>query len=617
MSTVSARKGIGSIYYKDGTSDGTTFRVWAPFATEVSVGIKTAGDPMNAYATYPLSSEGNDYWSADVAEAKLNNRYRYLIKGPFTVAEGQWRTDPYCRYVEDNDNGDGIICIDDFNWGTEAFYLPPLNELVIYEVHVASFRNEDDAVGDFGTLINKLDYLQDLGINAIEILPIFGFPGDYSWGYNPDYPFDIESNYGSPSTFKRLIHEAHKRGIAVILDVVYNHFGQYEFGDEELDYCLGRFDGWYENNKNGIYFYNNWRSKTAFGSRPDYGREAVREFIKDNVMMWLEEYRIDGLRFDSTVNIRNVEGRNNDAANDIAEGWLLMQKVNNEKNHRQPWKYTIAEDLQDNEWITKETYNRGAGFNAQWDSYFFWTLNRAITAVSDEARNMHEVQDIIQHTFQGDAFKRVIYINNHDECGSLNNKYRLSDRIWLGHADSWFVRKRYTLAIAIVLTTPGVPMFFQGDEFLESGQWSDQKPLDWDKREQFSGIWNLYQSLIRLRRNWFNNTRGLKGQHVNVFHVNDTAKVIAYHRWEKGDKGDDVIVVANFANRSYDSYTIGFPQEGVWHVRFNSDWNGYSHDFDNHPGYDTTAVKADNKKDGLNYVGNVGIGAYSVLILSQ
>jgi hypothetical protein len=85
--------------------------------------------------------------------------------------------------------------------------------------------------------------------------------------------------------------------------------------------------------------------------------------------------------------------------------------------------------------------------------------------------------------------------------------------------------------------------------------------LDWDEKEQFSGIWNLYQSLIRLRRNWFNNTRGLSGQHVNVFHVNDTDKVIAYHRWQNGGKGDDVIIVANFGNRSYDSYTIGFQEK--------------------------------------------------------
>ena len=125
----------------------------------------------------------------------------------------------------------------------------------------------------------------------------------------------------------------------------------------------------------------------------------------------------------------------------------------------------------------------------------------------------------------------------------------------------------------------------------------------------------MYRDLIRLRRNWFNNTAGLRGQHVNVFHLNDTEKVIAYHRWENGGLGDDVVIVANFADRSYDSYTIGFPSGGEWKVRFNSDWNGYSTVFGNQPGYNTTARYGD--FDNMPFHGDVGIGCYTCLILSQ
>ena len=198
---------------------------------------------------------------------------------------------------------------------------------------------------------------------------------------------------------------------------------------------------------------------------------------------------------------------------------------------------------------------------------------------------------------------------------AINNGFRLCDRIWMGHADSWVVRKRYALAAAIVLTAPGIPMIFQGDEFLEWGSWDPAGTLDWNKRNQFSGIWNLYQSLFQLRRNWLNNTAGLRGQYINVFHVNDCDKVIAYHRWQNSGPGDDVVVVANFANTSYNSYTIGFPRAGNWYVRFNSDWNGYGNDFGNQPGYDTTA--AGGWTDDLPFAGNIGIGPYSVLILSQ
>jgi 1,4-alpha-glucan branching enzyme len=158
-------------------------------------------------------------------------------------------------------------------------------------------------------------------------------------------------------------------------------------------------------------------------------------------------------------------------------------------------------------------------------------------------------------------------------------------------------------------------MIFQGQEFLESGYFSDQNPLDWTKQQTFSGILTMYRDMIRLRRNWFNNTAGLKGQSLNVFHVNDAAKVIAFHRWDRGGPGDDVIVVVNVANQSYNSYTIGFPRGGLWKVRFNSDWNGYSSDFGNQLSYDTTAGQPG--RDGMPFSGNVGIGPNTAIILSQ
>jgi 1,4-alpha-glucan branching enzyme len=232
---------------------------------------------------------------------------------------------------------------------------------------------------------------------------------------------------------------------------------------------------------------------------------------------------------------------------------------------------------------------------------------------------MEDLRDAITHSFDGDAFKSLSFFNNHDQCAQINNNFRLTDRIWMGHADSWVVRKRYTLAAAVLFTSPGIPMIFQGDEFLEWGSWDPSREIDWTKRQTFTGIWDCFQSLIRLRRNWFNNTNGLRGQFVNFFHINNQDKMIAYHRWENGGPGDDVLIVANFANRSFVSYTIGFPRAGTWFVRFNSDWNGYSADFSNQAGYDTSAgnPSGDAGRDGLPYQGNIGIGPYSVLILSQ
>jgi 1,4-alpha-glucan branching enzyme len=603
----SNRPGMGSIPYQDGGQSGTTFRVWAPFASQIWV----AGsfNSWNPSAT-PLASEQNGYWSADVATANTGSLYRYVIAGRF-IAGVQWRTDPYAKHVEDNTSGDGVIVEDKFDWENQSFNMPSWNELVIYELHVASF-NRGATPGTFDSIKEKLDYLKDLGINAIQIMPISGFPGKYSLGYNPALPFDLESNYGSPQEFKGLVKAAHAKGIAIVLDVVYNHFGP-----DDLDTSLWRFDGWSENGKGGIYFYNDDRSRTAFGDRPDYGRGEVRQFIRDNALMWLEEYRLDGLRFDSTVNIRNIYGNNNDPSNDLPDGWSLMQWINNEIDNRMPWKITIAEDLQNNTWINRNTGAGGAGFDSQWGSFFYYSVFDAIKVPNDADRNMDSIRDAILNRFEGDAWKRVIYSENHDEVASINRKARLPEVISPGNADSWFARKRSTLAAALVFTSPGIPMIFQGQEFLEWGSWSDSGGLDWSKKNRFSGIWDLYQTLIRLRRNWFNNTRGLRGQFVNVHHVHNDNKVVAFHRWDNGGAGDDVVVVVNMSDRSYGSYTIGFPQGGTWYVRFNSDWNGYSPDFGNFPSYTTSAGNGLGGRDGMPFAGNIGIGPYTVLILSS
>jgi 1,4-alpha-glucan branching enzyme len=130
------------------------------------------------------------------------------------------------------------------------------NELVIYEMHVGTFHVKDEGRGGtFDTAIEKLPYLRELGINAVELMPVAEFSGDFSWGYNPAHPFAVESIYGGPDGLKRFIKAAHQHGIAVIVDVVYNHLGP-------SDLSLWQFDGWHENGKGGIYFYNDHRSHT-------------------------------------------------------------------------------------------------------------------------------------------------------------------------------------------------------------------------------------------------------------------------------------------------------------------------------------------------------------------
>jgi 1,4-alpha-glucan branching enzyme len=390
--------------------------------------------------------------------------------------------------------------------------------------------------------------------------------------------------------------------------VVYNHFGP---GD--LD--LWRFDGWSSADHNGgIYFYDNNRSHTAWGdTRPDYGRPEVRQYIRDNALFWLNKYRMDGLRFDSVVNIRNRDGNNNDPATDLPDGWSLLQWINDDIRSSQPWKITIAEDLQNNDWITRVTSAGGAGFGSQWDAGFVHPIRQAIITTNDADRDMGAVSEALSRRYNEAAVQRVIYTESHDEVA--NGHARVPEEIWPGNAGSWYSRKRSTLGAALVFTAPGIPMIFQGQEFLEDGYFQDSVPLDWAKLAIFAGIQLLYRDLIRLRRNWFDQTRGLRGQNISVHHVNQVDKLIGFHRWENGGAGDDVIVVANFAHQGYDSYSLGFPRGGLWRVRFNSDWQGYSSDFSNHPGFDALAEPG--SQDQMGFHASIGIGPYSVLILSQ
>jgi 1,4-alpha-glucan branching enzyme len=215
-----------------------------------------------------LVSEENGHWGVNVEEAKVGNEYKFYLKTPFGEF---YRNDPYAMQMN-RSHGNGIIYSHtDFNWENDGdFQMPSWNELVIYEMHIGTFNvKKNNEVGDFYSVIEKLEFLRDLGINAIEVMP-----GARSWGYNASQPFAVETDYGGADGFKTFIKEAHKMGIAVIFDVVYNHFGP-----SDLD--IWQLDGWSENDGGGIYFYNDWRREMPWGdSRTDYGRSEVRDYIK-------------------------------------------------------------------------------------------------------------------------------------------------------------------------------------------------------------------------------------------------------------------------------------------------------------------------------------------------
>ena len=410
--TTAKHSGMGAIP----NAKGVTFRVWAPHAEKVYV-TGTFNDWSKTLT--PLFSEKNGYWSTEVSEAKIGDEYRYLIHGPKGPLS---RIDPYVRKVT-NATGNGIIYDPKaFDWGDNKFQIASWNELVIYEMHVGTFHvKEEGHPGTLDSAIEKLSYLQELGINAVGVMPVMEFSGDFSWGYNPSHPFAVESIYGGPDAFKRFVKAAHEHGIAIVVDVVYNHFGP-----SDLD--LWQFDGWSENDKGGIYFYNDRRSHTPWGeTRPDYGRAEVRQYLRDNALMWLEEYHVDGLRWDAITYIKNIEGNEANPANDIPEGWSLMQWINEEIQRRFPGKISIAEDMKANAWVTKDVGTGGGGFNAQWDSEFVNPVRQAVISRDDKLRDLGAVSKAIKYRYDLDVFRRVIYTESHDEVA--NGRARVPEEI--------------------------------------------------------------------------------------------------------------------------------------------------------------------------------------------
>lgn len=562
---------------------GYAFRVWAPHASAVSVVGDFNGWNPEAGGMQP---EGNGNWYAEVPGAQMWQEYQLLVSNG---ERSFHRIDPRALAVT-NSVGNGMLYDHGaFDWEGDDFTPPRQHETVIYETHIGSFvATENGRPANLGDLIGKLDYLVGLGVNAIELMPLMEFAGDYSWGYNPAHIFAVESSYGGPDALKTFVREAHKRGMAVYIDVVYNHFGP-------SDLSIWQFDGWSENGKGGIYFYNDHRSATPWGdTRPDYGRQEVRDFILDNARMWLRDYHADGLRLDMTPYMRRVDGTHGD---EIPQGWEVMRQIGEMVRSEFPRHLVIAEDLHGVAAVTS-TQADGAAMHAQWDNQFVHPVREALIVLDDAHRSMEAVARAITHEYQH-PFDRVIYTESHDEVS--NGKARITSEVRGDNPSGWNAQKRATLGAALVLTAPGLPMLFQGQEFLEDEWFRDTVPLDWERAWAFRDITQMFRDLVRMRLNRDGGTAGLSGPHTTIAAADEEANLLAYVR-STGD-GQHNLVAMNLS-----AHAVQRPVElpgGLWRVRFNSDARTYSQLFGDHHTPDIDA------RDGH---GTLDIGPYSVVV---
>jgi len=550
---------LGAVVEKTpgGRVKSVTFRVWAPNAESVHV-IGTFND-WNTRRNAMRKENASGVWSLEVRAAKPGDEYLYLINGELE------RKDPRARQVSACEQRSVVYDADAFDWGDAA---PPaqsggIGGLVIYQLHPGTFHDldpADDAPGTLRDAAAKLGHLAEMGVNCVLLMPVNEFGGRHSWGYNPSDQFAVENAYGGPDALKEFVKAAHDRGIAVHLDIVHNHYGP-----ENLS--LWQFDGYGGGEtKAGIYFYeDDERGSTPWGPRPDFGRPEVREFIADQVRMWFDEYRIDGLRWDSTVNIRAVS----DGAVENPDGGQMLERIARMIRRDYPGKISVAED------------SVGDGrFDASWE-YGFHGVDRdgvvpQLLRSSDAARRVEEIGRRVESDL---GFRRVIYTENHDETGKLNGKRRLITEVSEHDPHGLKARRKSALAAVLTLTSPGVPLLFMGQELLEPREFHDSNPLDWQRGEDSFRSFLLHRDLVHLRRNLGGASKALTGVHTRVVLADEDRKLLAFSRHLPGEPGEDLMVVLNFSGDRLERVPVKFPRSGTWSVLLNTDDVRYGREF--------------------------------------
>lgn len=551
------------------TGGGAAFKVWAPTRSSANVRGTFNGWGL----TNPLSKVGEYFVGRVTSGVQDSSEYKFFFNNSV------WNTDPRARGLNPLGGNYNAYVRDPFRyaWTHPGFQTPPLDELVIYQLHVGTFAGRNDPVPGAAFPSRYLDvaarvgHLADLGVNAVLINPFTEFPGDESAGYNPITQFSPEWKYGTPDHLKAMVDSLHGRGIAVLLDIVWNHFSV-------TDNFLWNYDGSQQ-------WFDTPAVDTPWGAQADFDRAAVRDYFVHSMHHWLEEFRLDGFRMDATEFMKNTAQG--------AAGYALMQRMNDEMDNRWADKVAIAEQLPDDAWITRPTGLGGAGFDAQYHDAFTDNLRQEIFDAALGDPEMWKVRNVIVGSGTYLSGRNVVnYVELHDEAWPSSGGQRLAKTIdTTAPHDDAFARGRSTLAQGLVLLAPGVPAFLMGGEWLEDTDFGANfaNRIDWSKKTTYAGQVAFFRKVIGLRTT----LPALRaGQPVNVFHVNEAGNVLAFRRWD--EQGNPVVVIANFSNGDYPSYRIGMPLAGGWVEVVNSQSAVYGGNGLDNPGVRATdAIPAD------------------------
>jgi 1,4-alpha-glucan branching enzyme len=534
-------------------------------------------------------------FSATVPAAHVGSAYAFVLDTPSGTYS---RLDPYCRQLSSTTR---CLVLDPsaFAWSDASWKRPAREGTVVYELHVGSFAvDAGAALGSFASAQARLPELADLGVTTLELMPAMDFGGRNGWGYNPQLYQAPQPAFGTADELRAFVDAAHAQGLAVWLDVVVNHM------DGWRQAPLACFDDGCPDGGWGPYFFEAGPyATTPWGPRPDYTEPHVAQMLLDSARAWLGEFHGDGFRWDSVSNIRALDGVG------TTPGGRELLVAANELTH-QAGALSVAEDLKGFADITTPPSTGGFGFDAQWDGFGYDVMNQ-LSLTQDDARDLGVVQNALQGGYAGDGFARLLFVEDHDTVG--NGGARLPVRIDAASPESFAARRRAMLGAVLLLTSPGVPMLFMGQESLATqGFASPPLPLQAPTVHGLE-VRAFYKDLIALRRNRAGTTASLGESEVDVLHRNDANKVLAWRR--HGPSGQDVIVLMNLKNKAYTGYDIGVPAAGNWQVRLDTDWLAYGADFSGGQQGALTAVAQ--SYDGQPAKLTVKLGAYGAVVLSR
>ncbi|MPZ18975.1 MAG: malto-oligosyltrehalose trehalohydrolase [Luteitalea sp.] len=429
------------------TTDGARFRVWAPTASRVMLHLEARAGGSREI---PLIRDDDNCFAAIVGDARPGDRYGYRMD-----EEPLW-PDPASRCQPDGVHAlSEIVDPSTFTWSETGWRGIAPTELIVYELHVGTFTD----AGTFDAVTERLPYLRDLGVTAIELMPVAAFPGSRNWGYDGAALYAPSEQYGRPDALRRLVDRAHALGLGVILDVVYNHLGP---------------DGAYLAAFSPLVFSTRHHSPWGRGLNFDEpGSQVLRRFFIDNALHWLVEYRIDGLRLDATH-----------AIVDESSSPFLGQLAASVKAHVQPpRRLLIAEDSRNLDVIARPTADGGWGLDAVWADDLHHTI-RGHTAgdregyYADYKGTTAEIAETIRRgwLYRGEWSRYrnaprgtdptglpwhvfITCLQNHDQIGNRAHGERLNHQVPL---------EVYRAASALVLLAPEVPLLFMGQEWAAS-----------------------------------------------------------------------------------------------------------------------------------------------------